>query len=241
LISLHGKVAIVTGAASGQGAAEARMLASEGAQVVLTDISENGHTVAAEIGEKARFIHHDVSKEADWARVIEQTLAAFGQLDVLVNNAGIYKPASLPDTSVALWDLHYRANQLSVFLGMRAALEPMIKIGGGSIINVSSKAGMGKGPNMFAYGSSKWAVRGMSQLAAVDYAPLGIRVNVIFPGIIDTPMLGENSPEQLAIYKNTIPMKRMGTADEVARLVLFLASDASSYVTGAEIGIDGGI
>ena len=160
---------------------------------------------------------------------------------MLVNNAGVYKPASLRNTDVALWDLHYRVNQLSVFLGMRAALEPMANIGGGSIINVSSKAGMSKGPNMFAYGSSKWAVRGMSQLAAVDYAPLGIRVNSIYPGIIDTPMLAENSPEQLAIYKNMIPMKRMGTSDEVAQLVLFLASDLSSYVTGAEIGIDGGL
>jgi 3alpha(or 20beta)-hydroxysteroid dehydrogenase len=241
LTILQGKVAIVTGAASGQGAAEARLLASEGAKVVLTDISENGRAVAAALGDNALFVGHDVSKEADWVRVIDQTLARFGRLDVLVNNAGVYKPASLRNTDVALWDLHYRVNQLSVFLGMRAASEPMANIGGGSIINVSSKAGMSKGPNMFAYGSSKWAVRGMSQLAAVDYAPLGIRVNAIYPGIIDTPMLAENSPEQLAVYKSMIPMKRMGTPDEVAQVVLFLASNLSSYVTGAEIGIDGGL
>jgi 3alpha(or 20beta)-hydroxysteroid dehydrogenase len=240
MTSMQGKVAIVTGAASGQGAAEARLLASQGAKVVLTDVSENGRAVAAELGDRGYFVSHDVGKEADWMRVIEHSLARFGRLDVLVNNAGVFKPASLRDTDTASWDLHYRVNQLSVFLGMRAACEPMAKVGGGSIINISSKAGMSKGPGMFAYGSSKWAVRGMSQLAAVDYAPLGIRVNAVYPGMIDTPMLAANSPEQLAIYKNMIPMKRMGRPDEVAQVVLFLASDLSSYVTGAEIAVDGG-
>jgi 3alpha(or 20beta)-hydroxysteroid dehydrogenase len=119
-------------------------------------------------------------------------------------------------------------------------LEPMIKSGGGSIINVSSKAGMMKGPNMFAYASSKWAVRGMSQLAAAEYTSLGIRVNAIFPGMIDTPMLLENDPASLSKYRQIIPMQRAGTPDEVARLVLFLASDLSSYMSGAEIAIDGG-
>jgi 3alpha(or 20beta)-hydroxysteroid dehydrogenase len=241
MISVSGKVAIVTGAASGQGAAEARLLAAAGAKVVLTDISDTGRAIAAELGDNGHFMDQDVSQEADWVRVIEQCLARFGRLDVLVNNAGIYKPATLPDTDVALWDRHYRVNQFGVFLGMRAALEPMRKGGGGSIINVSSKAGMSKGPNMFAYASSKWAVRGMSQLAAVDYAPLGIRVNAIYPGMIDTPMLAENNPEQLAMYKSMIPLKRMGRPEEVAQLVLFLASDLSSYMSGAEIGIDGGL
>ncbi len=237
---MQGKVAIITGAASGQGAAEARLFASQEAKVILTDISENGRAIAAELGDNGHFVGHDVTKEADWERVIEQALARFGRLDVLVNNAGVFKPASLRDTDIASWDLHYRVNQLSMFLGMHAACEPMAKAGGGSIINISSKAGMSKGPGMFAYGSSKWAVRGMSQLAAVDYAPLGIRVNAVYPGMIDTPMLAANSPEQLAIYKNMIPMKRMGRPDEVAQVVLFLASDLSSYVTGAEIAVDGG-
>jgi len=237
---MQGKVAIITGAASGQGAAEARLFASQGAKVILTDISENGRAIAAELGDNGHFVGHDVTKEADWERVIEQALARFGRLDVLVNNAGVFKPASLRDTDIASWDLHYRVNQLSMFLGMRAACEPMAKAGDGSIINISSKAGMSKGPGMFAYGSSKWAVRGMSQLAAVDYAPLGIRVNAVYPGMIDTPMLAANSPEQLAIYQNMIPMKRMGRPDEVAQVVLFLASDLSSYVTGAEIAVDGG-
>src|SRR5258705_3328232 len=239
MTSMQGKVAIITGAASGQGAAEARLLASQGAKVVLTDVSENGRAVAAELGDRGHFVSHDVTKEADWERVIEQALARFGRLDVLVNNAGVFKPASLRDTDIASWDLHYRVNQLSMFLGMRAACEPMAKAGGGSIINISSKAGMSKGPGMFAYASRKWAVRGMSQLAPDDYAPLGLRVNQVYPGMIDTPMLAANSPEQLAIYKNMIPMKRMGRPDEVAQVVLFLASDLSSYVTGAEIAVDG--
>jgi 3alpha(or 20beta)-hydroxysteroid dehydrogenase len=237
---MQGKVAIVTGAAGGQGAAEAKMFLTAGAKVVLTDITESGKQVAAELGDNAHFVVHDVSKEADWARVIHETLARFARLDVLVNNAGVYKPMTLRETSVDLWDLHYRVNQLGVFLGMRAALEPMIKSGGGSIINVSSKAGMMKGPNMFAYASSKWAVRGMSQLAAAEYTSLGIRVNAIFPGMIDTPMLLENDPASLSKYRQIIPMQRAGTPDEVARLVLFLASDLSSYMSGAEIAIDGG-
>jgi 3alpha(or 20beta)-hydroxysteroid dehydrogenase len=236
-----GKVAIITGAASGQGAAEARLFAEEGAKVVVTDINEDGATLASELGRNGHFLRHDVGDEAGWAKVIEQTLEHFGRLDVLVNNAGIYKPASLLDTDAALWELHYRVNQLGVFLGMRAAAEVMAKGGGGAIVNVSSNAGMNNVPGMFAYGASKWAVRGMTKLAASELAPLGIRVNSIHPGIIDTPMLGENTPERLKLYESMIPMGRMGTPDEVARLVLFLASDASSYVTGAEITVDGGI
>ena len=236
-----GKVTIITGAASGQGAAEARLFAEEGAKVVVTDIDEDGATLASEMGRNGHFVRHDVGDEAGWAKVIEQTLEHFGRLDVLVNNAGIYKPASLLDTDAALWELHYRVNQLGVFLGMRAAAEVMAKGGGGAIVNVSSNAGMNNVPGMFAYGASKWAVRGMTKLAASELAPLGIRVNSIHPGIIDTPMLGENTPERLKLYESMIPMGRMGTPDEVARLVLFLASDASSYVTGAEITVDGGI
>jgi 3alpha(or 20beta)-hydroxysteroid dehydrogenase len=239
MISLTDKVAIVTGAARGQGAAEAQLLASYGARVVLTDVSEEGHVLAEKIGGNALFVRHDVSLEKDWAKVIETALGRFGRIDVLVNNAAIFKTGSLQDTDNDLWDLAYRVNQLSVFLGMRAVFEPM-KVRGGSIINVSSKAGQGKPPGVFAYASSKWAVRGMSQLASVDYAPFGIRVNTIFPGIIDTPMLAVNTPEQMEVYKTMIPLKRMGKPDEVARAVVFLASDAASYITGAEIGVDGG-
>jgi 3alpha(or 20beta)-hydroxysteroid dehydrogenase len=241
LTSIRGKVAIITGAASGQGAAEARLFAHEGAKVVLTDINDAGAALAGQLGENCHVVRHDVGNEADWAKVMAETLDRFGRLDVLVNNAGVYKPASLLETDAALWDLHYRVNQLSVFLGMRAAAKAMSQTGGGAIVNVSSNAGLNNIPGMFAYGASKWAVRGMTKLAASELASLGIRVNSIHPGIIDTPMLGENTPERLKFFDSMIPMGRMGTPDEVAQLVLFLASDASSYVTGAEIAIDGGI
>jgi 3alpha(or 20beta)-hydroxysteroid dehydrogenase len=242
LTRLQDKVAIITGAASGQGAAEARLFAREGARVVVTDLNEAaGGTVAEELGEKGFFVRQDVAEEADWAAVMERTLERFGRMDILVNNAGVYKPAPLSETDRALWDLHYRVNQLSVFLGMRAAADIMAKSGGGSIVNISSQAGMNNVPGMFAYASSKWAVRGMTKLAASELAPLGIRVNSVHPGIIDTPMLGENPPQQLKAFESMIPMRRMGSPDEVAQLVLFLASDASSYVTGAEVTVDGGI
>jgi len=240
MTSLQGKVAIITGAASGQGAAEARLFVAEGAQVVITDIGD-GDAVAAQLGDRSLFVRHDVSDEAGWADVVKQTLQRFDRLDVLVNNAGVYKPRSLVDTDTALWDLHYRVNQLGVFLGMRAVVEAMAGSGGGSIVNVSSGAGMKNVPGMFAYATSKWAVRGMTKLAASELAPLGIRVNSIHPGIIDTPMLGENTAERLKMFEDMIPMRRMGTPDEVAQLVLFLVSDASSYVTGAEVTVDGGI
>jgi 3alpha(or 20beta)-hydroxysteroid dehydrogenase len=241
LTSIRGKVAIITGAASGQGAAEARLFAQEGAKVVLTDINDAGAALVGQLGENCHLVRHDVGVEADWTRVMAETLDRFGRLDVLVNNAGVYKPASLLETDTALWDLHYRVNQLSVFLGMRAAANAMRQSGGGAIVNVSSNAGMNNVPGIFAYASSKWAVRGMTKLAASELAPLGIRVNSIHPGIIDTPMLGENTPERLKLYDSMIPMGRLGTPDEVAQLVLFLASEASSYVTGAEITVDGGI
>jgi 3alpha(or 20beta)-hydroxysteroid dehydrogenase len=241
MMELEAKVAIITGAASGQGAAEAALFARHGAKVVITDINESGAEVAARLGGAGRFVRHDVGEEADWDKVMRETLDRFGRVDILVNNAGVYKPASLRETDMALWDLHYRINQLGVFLGMRAACDAMAKSGGGSIVNVSSNAGLNNAPGIFAYASSEWAVRGMTKLAASEFASLGIRVNSIHPGIIDTPMLGENSAERLKFYEGMIPMRRLGTPDEVARLVLFLASDASSYVTGAEVTVDGGI
>ncbi|MBP0593287.1 glucose 1-dehydrogenase [Paraburkholderia sp. LEh10] len=241
MANVQDKVVIVTGAASGQGAAEAKLFAEQGAKVVVTDIDERGEEIAARFGGRGLFVRHDVGDEAGWGEVMRQTLDRFEQIDVLVNNAGVFKPASLTDTDVPLWQLHYRANQLGVFLGMRAASEIMVKNGGGVIINVCSNAALNNVPGIFAYASTKWAVRGMSKLAASEFAALGIRVNSIYPGIIDTPMLGQNSAEQLNHYKGMIPMQRLGTPDEVARLVLFLASDEASYITGAEVTIDGGI
>ncbi|MCX4152387.1 SDR family oxidoreductase [Paraburkholderia sp. WS6] len=239
--NMQGKVVIVTGAASGQGAAEAKLFAEHGAKVVVTDIDERGEDIAASFGSSGHFVRHDVGDEGGWAEVMRQTLDRFERIDVLVNNAGVFKPAALMETDVTLWQLHYRVNQLGVFLGMRAASEVMVKTGGGAIINVCSNAALNNVPGMFAYASTKWAVRGMTKLAASEFATLGIRVNSIYPGIIDTPMLGQNSAEQLTHYKSMIPMQRLGTPDEVARLVLFLASDDASYITGGEVTIDGGI
>jgi 3alpha(or 20beta)-hydroxysteroid dehydrogenase len=235
---MDGKVAIITGGARGQGAAEARLLAREGGKVVVTDVNDEAARVADETG--GLFVRHDVSRKSDWVTVIERTLERFGRLDVLVNNAAAYQPASLQDTDDELWDLHYRVNQLSVFLGMQAASEAMARTGGGSIVNISSGAALGGLPGLFAYATSKWAVRGMTRLAATDLAPLNIRVNVVFPGVINTPMLSVNDPERLKAVGERIVMGRMGEPDEVAQMVLFLASDASSYVTGAEIAVDGG-
>jgi len=236
-----GKVVMVTGAASGQGAAEAKIFAAAGANVVLTDINPAGRAIAAELGDAGHFVSHDVSNASDWGMVIAQTLKRYGRLDVLVNNAAVYKPASFLDTTDELWHLHYQVNQFGVFLGIRAAADVMRRTGGGSIVNISSILGMGGHSGSFAYATSKWAVRGMSRLAATELAPLGIRVNAVFPGIIDTPMITANNPERLQARTTMIPMQRLGRSEEVAQLVLFLASDAASYITGAEVIVGGGI
>jgi 3alpha(or 20beta)-hydroxysteroid dehydrogenase len=239
---LANKVAIITGAGSGQGAAEAKLFAAEGAKVVVTDINEAAaRAVAAEIGEAAIAVRHDVAEEADWSNVVSEALRAFGAVHVLVNNAGVYKPRSLQDTDRALLDLHYKVNVVGVFLGMKAVREAMREAGGGAIVNTASGAGLKGFGNMLAYSGSKWMVRGISRGAAIDLAPENIRVNVLLPGIIDTPMLAENPPEVLAAFPTMSPSQRLGTVDEIARAVLFLASDEASYVMGAELTVDGGL
>jgi 3alpha(or 20beta)-hydroxysteroid dehydrogenase len=239
--ALDGKTAIITGAARGQGAAEARLFVDEGAKVVLTDVNSDGAALAAQLGDHAHFILHDVADPEGWKAVVDATLRWSSRLDILVNNAGVYRPATLRDTDQALWDLHYRVNQLGVFLGMRSVVDGMVASGGGSIVNVSSNAGMKNVGGMFAYATSKWAVRGMSKLAATELAPSKIRVNSVHPGLIDTPMLGANDAERMRMFEAMIPLGRVGSVDEVSRLVAFLASDSASYITGAEITIDGGI
>jgi 3alpha(or 20beta)-hydroxysteroid dehydrogenase len=241
MANLDGKIALITGAASGQGAAEARAFAAAGAAVIVADIDEAGRDLAATLGGQAIFQRLDVGEAADWAAAMELARERFGRLDVLVNNAGIYKPRSFLETDEALWTLHYRVNQLGPFLGMRAAADVMRASGGGAIVNTASFAAMGAYPGQFAYGATKWALRGMTRLAAVELAPFGIRVNGIYPGMIDTPMLAENDPAQLRAFASTLPMGRAGTPDEVAELALFLASDAASYISGAEITITGGL
>jgi 3alpha(or 20beta)-hydroxysteroid dehydrogenase len=235
---LDGKVTLITGGARGQGAAEAALFASEGAQVFLTDVLEaEGEATAAAVG--GRFRRHDVTSEQDWDDVVRWVLDTAGQLDVLVNNAGIFRVVPMTRTTVELWHQIMDVNALGVFLGMRAASVPMTARRSGSIVNISSIAGMRGAGTAFAYGASKWAVRGMTKAAAQELAPHGIRVNSVHPGIIDTEMIrevGDNWREQLV---PRIPLGRPATADDVARLVLFLASDDSSYCSGHEYLVDG--
>lgn len=237
---LKDKIILITGGARGQGAAEARLFVAEGARVVITDVLEDqGRALAAELGQSASFVKHDVTSETDWAAAIAAA-QALGGLHGMVNNAGIYQPARLLDTDVAMFERHMRVNQLGCFIGMKAVVPLMEKSGGGSIVNISSVAGLRGSPGAIAYSATKWALRGMTKAAAVDLAPKGIRVNSIHPGPIDTEMLNVRTTEERAARLQLVPMKRMGTVDEIANLVLFLVSNESSYITGAEVAIDGG-
>lgn len=240
---LAGKVAIVTGAAQGMGEAHARRFVREGAKVVLTDVNrDRGETLGFELGPNALFIEHDVADEAGWFRVVEQCRARFGPPTVLVNNAGIIGPVKrLLDFSAEEF-LQVRAvNQLGVFLGMKAVVPSMIEAGGGSIVNISSIAGMlgTEASSNAAYCASKWAVRGMSKLAAVWHGSNRIRVNSVHPGYILTPMMIAATDEQGGGAAAAIPLGRLAQPDEVSNVVLFLASDEASFVSGAEHVVDG--
>ncbi len=237
---LQDKVVIISGGARGQGAAEARLVVAEGGKAVIGDVLEaEGRRLADELGSNAVFLRHDVTEEADWAKAVEAA-QAFGGLHGMVNNAGIYIPKPLLETDAALFERHMRVNQLGCFLGMKAVAGLMERSGGGSIVNISSVAGLRGSPGAIAYSATKWALRGMTKAAAIDFAPRRIRVNSVHPGPIDTEMLHVRTPEQNERRLQLVPMKRMGTAEEVAQLVLFLLSDESAYITGAEVAIDGG-
>ena len=242
MTSFSGLTAIVTGAAGAMGEQEARMFAERGANVVLTDVrADEGTAIADDIGKSAVFVPHDVSSESGWNSVIETALSTFGSVNVLVNNAAISKAIKLIDTDVDTFDLFYRINQLGVYLGMKSVVEPMNAAGGGSIINISSVAGLRGASTLFAYSASKWAVRGMTQSAALELARFKIRVNAVFPGVIDTPMNAPNPPGMNDVLVKTTPLRRMGESREVAEAVLFLASPEASFATGAELAIDGGM
>jgi 3alpha(or 20beta)-hydroxysteroid dehydrogenase len=237
---LKGKVILISGGARGQGAAEARLFVTEGAQVVIGDVLEaEARRLASELGPSAAFVRHDVTQERDWETAIKAA-ENFGGLHGLVNNAGVYQPRTLTETDTELFERHMRVNQLGCFLGMKAVVPLMEQSGGGSIVNISSVAGLRGSPGAIAYSATKWALRGMTKAAAIDLAPRKIRVNSVHPGPIDTEMLKVRTPEQNQQRLQLVPMKRMGTAEEVASLVLFLLSDESGYITGAEVAIDGG-
>lgn len=238
---LTDKVALVTGGASGIGEATVRKFVAEGAKVVIGDLNkERGQALAEELGEAAIFVAIDVTKASDWEEVKKQALEAFGTVDVLVNNAGISVAQSLLTMTEEQYRKILEINQVSVFLGMQKIAPIMIEKGAGSIINTSSINGLKAGA--IGYTDSKFAVRGMTKAASAELAPQGVRVNSIHPGIIETPMTMEgDAVEQIKAYTNFVPMRRMAQAEEVANLMLYLASDESSYSTGSEFIVDGGL
>lgn len=246
---LEGKVALVSGAARGMGRATAKLFAREGARVVVCDLrSEEVGSVAAEIGDAAMAQPLDVTTEIGWADALARTVETFGRLDVLVNNAGIAEGAPLHEMTLESYRRVIDVNQTGVFLGMRAAVEPMTAAGGGSIINISSIDGMVGMNGILGYVASKWAVRGMTKAAAMELGPRGIRVNSIHPGFILTQLGIPEGVEPAAIetliddhVTRLAPLGRAGESNEIARLSLFLASDDSSYCTGSEFVADGGL
>jgi 3alpha(or 20beta)-hydroxysteroid dehydrogenase len=241
-----GRVALITGGGRerGQGAAEGRLFASLGATVVLADVvDEDGERTAAGVP-GAEYAHLDVTSEAEWDAVVADVVARHGRLDVLVNNAGIARIARLVNTSLADWDTTIAVNQTGVFLGMRAAARAMIAAGnGGSIVNISSIAGMEGMFGSTAYGASKWAVRGMTKIAAKELGKHGVRVNSVHPGFIDTDMLAQGNfgEEDHARLARRAPVGRVGLPEDIANMVVYLCSDAASFVTGQEFVVDGGV
>jgi 3alpha(or 20beta)-hydroxysteroid dehydrogenase len=235
---LAGKVAIVTGAGRGQGEGEARLFVAEGARVVLTDVLvEEGRAVAAELGAAARFVAHDVADPDAWTRVVDTTVDTFGRVDVLVNNAAIQWMKRLEDETKEGFSRILEVNLVGTFLGVRAVTGAMRAAGGGSIVNISSTAGLTGMARLGAYGASKWGVRGLTKTAALELGSDRIRVNSIHPGPVNSPQLRPSQAEYLA---PRMPIGRVGEVVDVAELVVYLASDASTYVTGAEFVIDGG-
>ena len=242
---LDGKVAIISGGARGQGEVEAKLFVQEGAKVVFGDIlDEEGKQVEAAIrqaGGAATYVHLDVTQEADWQQAVATAVSTYGKLDILVNNAGILRRDSIEETTKELWDTILAVNATGVFLGTKYAIPAMRKAGGGSIVNISSISGMVAlgGP---AYNASKGAVRVFTKVTAVHHADDNIRCNSIHPGPVRTPMTEStySDPEMLERRLRDMPLGRLGTSEDIAYGVLYLASDEAAYVTGAELVIDGG-
>ena len=245
---LDDKVALISGGARGMGAVEAKLFAGEGAMVVIGDVLEDeGRKTEAEINEiggECLFVQLDVTSESSWQDAVAATVARFGKLDVLVNNAGIFRTEGVEETSGELWDQVMEINAKGVFLGTKSAITELRRAGGGSIVNISSVAGLTGGAGSAAYRASKGAVRLFTKSTAIQYAKDGIRANSVHPGIIDTPMTAPNlmaGQERRDRSAARHPLGRVGQPEDVAYGVLFLASDESSFMTGSELVIDGGL
>lgn len=243
---LDSKVAIVTGGAQGQGAAICEAFVAEGARVVIADVAdEPGMLLAKELEQRrpgaAYFRHHDVSDEGSWTELVAEANDRFGPVSVLANNAGILRFGEIAGGDVADVELMWRVNQMGVFLGMRAVVPTMREHGGGAIINASSVEGMAGMAGCTGYAATKWAIRGMTKCAAMELGPHGIRVNSVHPGMIDTPMTRVHGGDAAMEFgASKVALKRVGYPADIAPLYVYLASDESSFVTGAEVAIDGG-
>ena len=244
---LEGKVALISGGARGQGAVEARMFAEEGASVVIGDIlDDQGRQTEAELqelGYNVTYVHLDVTSESDWEAAVQSAVDTYGKLDVLLNNAGILIRKNIEETTEADWDRIFAVNAKGVFLGTKAAIPAMRDAGGGSIINISSTAGLVGSPNGSAsYTATKGAVRLFTKSTAIQHAREGIRCNSIHPGPIETDMIADtvNDPANMALRMQRLPLGRVGKPSEIAYGAIYLASDESSFVTGSEVVIDGG-
>jgi len=250
---LEGKVVLITGGASGIGAAHARTFAAEGAKILIGDIQDQmGQEVADAIGitnsgGQAAYTNLDVTSEKSWNDAVKKAVNLYGKLTTLINNAGIAIVGGVTTESEASWDKTIAVNQKGVWYGMKAAIPEMLKAGGGAIVNISSVYGIIGSPDMLSYHASKGAVRLMSKAAALEYATKGIRINSVHPGIIETPILTKTfsggGPEVEALVKGIhakTPMSRFGKPEEIAYGSLFLCTDEASFITGAELVIDGG-
>ena len=238
--NLSGKVAIVTGAASGIGKAQAKLLAAHGASVIVADVDPAGANVAEAIGEKALFTAHDVTSEGDWARLVELAENRFGSVDILINTAGISISGSITEMTAEAFTKVWQVNTLGVFLGIKAVVEPMKRAGGGAIINIASAAAFKGYPGTHAYSASKWAVRGLSKTTARELASSGIRVNSIYPGPVDTPLLRNRGQDPDHIAKMVTDVGFAAQPEDIAQATLFLVSSEARYAYGAELCVDGG-